>query len=41
MICGNLNRCKSSTYNNDNQKYSFSYITEQELPKDHYKSANK
>ena len=33
--------CKSSNFKNDYHKYMFLYITEQQLPKDYYKSSNK
>lgn len=39
MICRGLNSCKS-TYSKNYNKYTFPYITEQQLPKD-YKSDNK
>ena len=40
MVCEGLNNCKSGISKKDGHSYSFEYIEEDDLPKDHKKSAN-
>ena len=41
MVCDGVNYRKSGISKKDGQSYSFEYIKEEDLPKDHKKSANK
>jgi hypothetical protein len=40
MVCEGLNGCKSGISKVDGCKYTFNYISKEELPEDHKKSAN-
>ena len=40
MVCEGINNCKSGTSKYDNCVYEFQYIEEDDMPDDHFKSAN-
>jgi hypothetical protein len=41
MVCEGLNNCKSGISKVDGCRYKFNYISKEELPEDHKRSANK
>ena len=41
MVCEGLNHCKTGISKQDNSRYKFEYVNEQDMPDDFKKSANK